>query len=150
MSSTIATTFKLLAVGAVTLAAPGNLSNRQDVAEHCVDDNLGYMSYKNLYCVTSDGTIPRCYECLGTCGSPPQSAALGATCYITNGGEDGDLGIRVACPGDPPPTATPDGSDPGQIAGDFLHGSLCDAFAVGLCTCFKVDLCDQEAGGGTG
>ncbi|KAB5540330.1 hypothetical protein GE09DRAFT_1136782 [Coniochaeta sp. 2T2.1] len=188
MPSMTAITFRWLAVyttltGAVTIP---RLSIRQDIAEHCVDDNLGYESSGNLYCVASDGTVPRCCECLGTCDDyAPLSAELGGTCYLTNGGEGGGLGIQIPCPGDPPPKETPDGSDPADIAGDYLDAwcavagegglfgwttwaacyawaigsddsneegikAICDAFTMGLCTCYSVDLCDQEGGGGTG
>lgn len=96
------------------------LSLRQDAAQHCVDDNLGPHSQGNLYCVGSDGFTVPCVDCLGLGGEPPLSHSQGGACYFTTGGEDGSLGMPVSCPGDPPPSKTPDGSDPGSIEGDYI------------------------------
>ncbi|KAB5583580.1 hypothetical protein GE09DRAFT_1247962 [Coniochaeta sp. 2T2.1] len=117
------TLFTIASLAPLILGAPSSLTLRQEVAKHCVDDNLGPHSTGNLYCVGSDGFTVSCSECLGTDGDdvPALSHAMGGACYITTGGEDGSLGRPVACPGDPPPSKTPDGRDPGGIAGDIIE-----------------------------
>lgn len=105
---------------------------RRDSPTHCVDDKVdGPKTVGNLYCVDSSGTTLSCDECLGLNGETAATTKdAGVSCYITK--NDGGLGDRTSCPGDPPPEKNPDGTDSKTVAEGIMDAYCAAAGSGGL------------------
>jgi hypothetical protein len=116
-----------------TLESKSGLGKRQTIS-HCTDNESDNPIPGNLVCFSSDGFAMTCDECLGNDGNVAATHAGGDLCFIINTTDNGQTTDQTptACPGDPPPTTNPDGTDGSTVATGIMDAYCAAAGEGGL------------------